>query len=553
MYLKSLTISNFRGFREAQLNDIPELLIVIGGNDSGKSTLLEALGWMFSQPIFSTGSPSFGSVEGKEHLWFCANPEVPITFSAVIGLVDKDRQHLQKRMALPGFAAEGDLFISRRFLNKERGVYLICEKIEVKGLPPMCRIETDAESLEFKTEDGESRPDIEVSGKSISAVFVAQHLEILFNERFKLIPAVRERALEERDVGQRGLLLPAKTEIAIKRMGETITPAKQKEWHGYRDPRAGVVGEFDVKAGQIIFEKNISQEKIPIPINLVGGGHQMYLHLLHEAEDAAADIIAIEEPENHFHPKLIKQLMKDLERLTEQGKQFLITTHSPFVIDSSSLSNIWFAWQEEGESKIERITDKKEYVEHLFQIGVMPSDFLLSNAIVFVDGKTDRDFLTEAARKLDKDFEKAWVKIIPVGGDSKRGPHYELWAEIAEHVPLPKFALLDKDAEWVRKELIQKGMKDENMHTLQKGAIEDYYPRNLICQFVQDMSGKEIKENDIPVGQTVKILRGLFPNHKRRDRGWWKRPLAEKVSQEIHADQIDEEISSFIQQIFQGI
>lgn len=547
MYLKSLTIKQFRCFKTIHLENLSKLVILIGENNSGKSILLEALRFLFSESEGAENNPASGSIDGREHLWFGAKTEVPIIFSAVIGLEEEDRKKLQKMTKPHPFVKEGDLVVSLELINKGGTIYKRWREIEGKGLPPVFLIEKEgSERFEFKTEDGQSKDTIEISGNKICAISIAQGVEYLFKDKFKLIPAARERPFEEGGIDGREFLLPPKTESEIKAKGEDIlVPDKWREWTDYCNRRKEIVGNMDVKANQIIFDKKIQGESIFIPVNLIGGGLQMYLYLLDEVEDATADIIALEEPENHLHPKLIKHLIKKLERFAEQGKQFFITSHSPFVIDSSLLSNIRFVGQEEGVSEIKRITEKEEYSKLLLQIGVMPSDFLLSNAIFLVEGESDQIFLTEIARKLGKDFKEAWITIIPVKGASKAKPHYQFWAEITKHAPLPKFALLDKNAENERTRLIDAGMKKENISVLQKGDIEDYYPRPLVVEFVKDETGEEINENDISVGQTVKKLRDYF---NKKD--WWKKPLAQRISERISPDQIDYELDQIISQVY---
>ena len=58
MYLQSLSIRNFRGIRKARIS-FDETTVIIGENDSGKSSLLDALG-MVMLPT-ATGAPVFES------------------------------------------------------------------------------------------------------------------------------------------------------------------------------------------------------------------------------------------------------------------------------------------------------------------------------------------------------------------------------------------------------------------------------------------------------------------------------------------------------------
>lgn len=83
----------------------------------------------------------------------------------------------------------------------------------------------------------------------------------------------------------------------------------------------------------------------------------------------------------------------------------------------------------------------------------------------------------------------------------------------------------------------------------ERGDIEDFYPRHLIVEFVKERKGKELREEDVPKGQTVEKLNGII---KKK---WWKEQLARKVAEEITPEEIDseKELKEFFEQIFKEI
>lgn len=56
--------------------------------------------------------------------------------------------------------------------------------------------------------------------------------------------------------------------------------------------------------------------------------------------------------------------------------------------------------------------------------------------------------------------------------------------------------------------------------------------------------GKELREEDVPKGQTVEKLNGIL------EKKWWKEQLARKVAEEINDEK---ELKEFIEQIFREI
>ncbi|MCK4244878.1 MAG: AAA family ATPase, partial [Candidatus Omnitrophica bacterium] len=420
--------------------------------------------------------------------------------------------------------------------------------IEGEGLPPLFGSK-EATYPKFMTENGQfEKVSKDGSSVSIDPASVTQTIERLLHSKIEFIPAVRDRPAKSEDFFKRDPFIPESTEETIKSNARQTVPARQREWNRYnKDKEQFVKGSMRLVGEDLVFDKNIKEGMVPIPPYLKGSGEQMILHLLHEIENTSADIVLIEEPENHLHPRLIKKLMKRIKEISEkQDKQFFITTHSPFVIDSGLLSNVWYIWQKGGSTKIKRVTDKKELGSKFFQMGIIPGDFLLSNFILIVEGQSDSIFLQGVAGKLGKSFGEEGITIIDAGGDSKEETNYQLWIEVCQNVPLPVRLLLDKSSAKHKGKLINNGIKEEDIKIWDRGDIEDFYPRRVIVEFVKQRKGKELREEDVPKGQTIKKLNGIL------EKKWWKEQLARKVAEEITPEEIDseKELKEFIEQIF---
>ena len=87
-----------------------------------------------------------------------------------------------------------------------------------------------------------------------------------------------------------------------------------------------------------------------------------YLLLLEDPEPPA--FIGIEEPENGLYHKLVEQLARELRRYAERSKgkiQALITTHSPQFVDALSPEQVWLLEKDEnGFTTVKRTADMPE-------------------------------------------------------------------------------------------------------------------------------------------------------------------------------------------------
>jgi len=140
-------------------------------------------------------------------------------------------------------------------------------------------------------------------------------------------------------------------------------------------------------------------------------------------------VFAIEEPEAFLHPAAQEKLRDDLERLAERDDvTLLVTTHSPFVLSRAAKAQVVsIAKRDDGVSHIEASASGSEHqapaITALYQDSTIP-DLLdryaaippTADAILLVEGTTDRDFLATAARILGAEDSMARIHILPTAG-----------------------------------------------------------------------------------------------------------------------------------------
>ena len=103
-----------------------------------------------------------------------------------------------------------------------------------------------------------------------------------------------------------------------------------------------------------------------------------------------------EEPELHMHSSLLRQWIK---YLMDQSKklQFFITTHSSLLIDETLRSGgyIFQIVKDHGFTKVSNITEDNAKLRDVVykQLGNIPNDLLLANAIIWVEGPSDIIYL----------------------------------------------------------------------------------------------------------------------------------------------------------------
>ena len=540
MKIKEFRVRNFRSLKKVSLEQLEDLVVLIGENNAGKTNILEALYWFSSQFSWNAGSHLRRLEKEDYYLWFKGITRDPIEFQAVLELDEKEIEELTKitkkqegrllaevKMPVGREIKKGDLEIKRALVCKDESLYQQNDLIRWNSI-----------TLEREEEGGISRF---VSKEEVSFDLSSfpQTVDRLIKESFSYIPLGREtKSTKPHDI----ILDPGLKDEIVKK-GEDSSPPGMRSWSEWiMKRRRWIPEQVECKEGRIILRKG--KEMTPFLYELEGGGRQAGLNLIEQIEKGK-DIIAIEEPENHLHPRLQKQLLKEIEGELNGKKQIFIATHSPFIVDQANLKSLWFVWEEEMKSKVANIATAKELGNALWTIGVKPSDFLFANGVMVVEGPTDKDVYADWARKIGKPFEEVGILVIDAEG-CKNITKY-LNSKVIQRTTFKLYCLADRNADWV-KEKVESVVPKDNMLFLDKGDLEDYYHHDIVLPFAREMAlkrGKKKEEipSEIKVGETVKTLNNLLGGD------WWKRPLADKVISEMTFEQIDDEIKDKLDRI----
>jgi len=227
-----------------------------------------------------------------------------------------------------------------------------------------------------------------------------------------------------------------------------------------------------------------------IPMNKRGSGFRRLLLLSfflaevekQKDENRVHTIYAIEEPETALHPDLQKILLNSLLELSERTNyQILITTHSPQFIRILPNENIRYIENGTVETFNENVLNK--IIENL---GVLPN---VGKVIWCVEGKNDEMFLKNINQNIPElkqilDVEaniKSGLLAFNLMYGSNCGDYIDRY--ITKNTNAIEFHLYDKDKDNKYKSEIESVNKrnDGSKGILtNKREIENYIPKNLI-------------------------------------------------------------------------
>lgn len=238
-----------------------------------------------------------------------------------------------------------------------------------------------------------------------------------------------------------------------------------------------------------------------IPINKRGSGVRRLILLNFfraEAEKAVAGsarkvIYAIEEPETSQHPNYQIMLMKALLALANQeNRQILVTTHVPALAGLIPIEGIRYVTKDAAGVPSVKMPSESVLKEAAESLGVLPEMGMeRAKGVVLVEGKSDVTFLRHTTTVLKEagyttaDLDDARIVPLQTGGSG----NVKHWVthKLADDLGLPWCVFLDSDiggdpaqVKSIQKRKAEVEAQGRAFYSTRKREIENYLCPDLI-------------------------------------------------------------------------
>lgn len=205
---------------------------------------------------------------------------------------------------------------------------------------------------------------------------------------------------------------------------------------------------------------------LAVPLAQCGTGIGQVLAMLYVAITSDyPQIIIIDEPQSFLHPGAIRSLLDVMKREARHDHQYIVTTHSPTVINAAQVTQLLHVRKEEYQSQVD-VVDVSE-TEHLrlllAEVGVRLGDVFGADRILWVEGPTEERCFPLVTMHLVKspNMETEIVGVLQTG--DLEGRHSDRVFQIYEKLSRGR-ALLPPAVAFVfdREDRTSKEMEDLN-------------------------------------------------------------------------------------------
>lgn len=404
MKITDLHIRNFKSIHHMHLKQIENALILVGQNNTGKTTVLDAVravGGEYEicpEDFWEDGS----NIEITVSLSFTEEDLNLLRRRGIVSQYRRKEAWLQDFCKkLPSFS--GDTLTFTMSANREGriryqdGVHKHNPCIQ-EVFPKVYHVDTERR-LERLQQD----------------LFLLQEDEILqrmrtgccmFNQArrcshcFNCIGLIEQKNPRDLDAFETSKLLDYKLyQLNLDTFARKVNESFQK--NGGREDILYTMNRDVEKILQVTTEIRLPAQSLTRPISRMGKGmRSIYLFSLLEAytemEENLPSIIMIEDPEIFLHPRLQKVSGKILYRLSRKN-QVIFTTHSPNLLPNFNSRQIrQVVLGEDGSSDIRSKTDISTILDDL---GYTAGDLMNVNFVFIVEGKQDKSRLPILLRK----------------------------------------------------------------------------------------------------------------------------------------------------------
>ncbi|MCL2414240.1 MAG: AAA family ATPase [Bacteroidales bacterium] len=221
-----------------------------------------------------------------------------------------------------------------------------------------------------------------------------------------------------------------------------------------------------------------------------------------ENKDKSSYVFAFEELENNLHPALQRRLYNYIRNYSKSNSAyFFLTTHSNVVIDAFGMdenAQLIHVINDGDKSTSTTIQAYRETEHILNDLGIKASDILQSNGVIWVEGPSDRNYINKWLEILAPDLQEGLhYSVMFYGGRLLSNLSFDFDRFNKEVIPLLKinrnaFVVLDRDGRTLNTKINDTKQRitteiGENNYWITRGReIENYLSDETVSKWLSE-------------------------------------------------------------------
>ena len=370
--IENLRVQNYRALQDLELKKITPLTVFLGPNGSGKSTIFDV--FAFLSECFTVGLRKAWDRRGRFKELRTRGQEGYI----IIEL--KYRETLASPLITYHLAineANNRPYVAEEWLQWRRGP---------QGKPFRFLDFKEGEGIVISGENPQEE-DERISERLDSAEFLAvstlgqlaKHPRVSALRRFitswYLSYLTADNTRNQPEAGAQERLSPTGDNLpnVIQYLKEDHPQRLESilQTLSRRIPRLEKVEASIMPNGQLLLQIKDAPFQSPILAKFASDGTlKMLAYLTILYDPSPPQLVGIEEPENHLHPRLLPELAEECRAATA-STQLMVTTHSPFFVDGLKPEEVWVLYRDENGFTQAKRTSAMQGVKEFIQNGAL--------------------------------------------------------------------------------------------------------------------------------------------------------------------------------------
>ena len=375
--IESISLKNFKAFKEVEMKDIPPFCVIVGANGTGKSTIFNVLGFLRDAMAsnVNTALLKLGGSRGIKEVrtrGVAENEPIEITIQyRTTKVVNSSNTQPLITYQLKINERNGKAYVEQERLSYRRGQYgspwLFLDFNNGKGeaVTNEAAAVTEVNQLVREKQSLRANDILAIKGLAQFERFPAVVAlgEIIENWYVSDFHINKVRPEQEADYAEH-----------LSREGENLSLVIQYLHNHHRKIFDKIIGKIKKRVPGITNVESKTTEEGRVLLKFQDGAFEdpflakyvsdgtikmlAYLVLLNDPNPYP--LLCIEEPENQLYPKLLEELAEEFREYANRGEQVMVSTHSPDFLNATKLEEVFWLEKKDGYTQIKRASDDEQ-------------------------------------------------------------------------------------------------------------------------------------------------------------------------------------------------